>query len=82
VTPILPNDLTVKIFEALYPEYALLTIGGRYIAVPAGVTVLESDSIGAIARHISEQQNSDTEQLRPMAQTVYNEHNALGPSIS
>jgi len=56
-----PDNLTSVIFRALYPEFDLIAIGGTYVVVPTGSLVLVGDSLGAIARQISEIQNPETE---------------------
>ena len=52
------DDLTAVIFRALYREYRLLTIGGTHVVVPANTLILTGDSLGAIARQISELESS------------------------
>lgn len=56
-----PDNLTSAVFKALYREFDLITIGGKYVVVPAGTLVLVSDSIGAIVRQISEHENPEIE---------------------
>jgi hypothetical protein len=52
------DDLTSAVFRALYKDdYRLIILGGKYIVVPAGALVLMGDSLGAIARQISEIEN-------------------------
>jgi hypothetical protein len=48
------DDLTSAVFRALYKNYRLITVGGNYIVVPVNTLVLTGDSLGAIARQISE----------------------------
>jgi hypothetical protein len=48
------DDLTAVIFRALYRDCRLLTIGGTHVVVPANTLILTGDSLGAIARQISE----------------------------
>jgi hypothetical protein len=45
------------VFRALYPEFELLSAGGTYVVVPAGTLVLTGDSLGHIARQISDREN-------------------------
>jgi hypothetical protein len=52
-----PDNLPEMVFKALYPDYKLLTVGGTYVVVPAGTSVLTGDSLGHIARKISDREN-------------------------
>jgi hypothetical protein len=63
VTSIPPDNLTTAVFRALYPEYELTTVGSTYIVYPPSLPgrplILISDSLGAIARQISEHDEFD-----------------------
>ncbi len=48
------DDLTARVFRALYAGYDLHAIGGTHIAVPAGTPWYAGPSIAAIARQISQ----------------------------
>lgn len=48
-----PEDLTARVFRALYPEFDLHTLAGAYLAVPAGTPCFTAPAIGEIARQIS-----------------------------
>jgi hypothetical protein len=48
------DDLTARIFRALYPEYDLHAINGTYVVVPKGIRWLAGPSLGDIARRISD----------------------------
>jgi hypothetical protein len=48
------DDLTARIFRALYQEFDLRAINGTYVVVPKGVRWFAGHSLGAIARQISD----------------------------
>jgi hypothetical protein len=48
-----PEDLTARVFRALYPEFYLHTLAGAYLAVPAGTPCFTAPALGEIARQIS-----------------------------
>ena len=48
------DDLTSRIFCALYQDFSLRTINGVYVVVPKGIPCFASSSLGEIARQISE----------------------------
>ena len=48
------DDLTPRIFRALYAELDLRTIGATYVVVPRGTPWFTGRSLGEIARQISE----------------------------
>ena len=54
MTPAPPGNLTAIVFRALYREFDLITIGVLYIVVPKGTPLLIGDSLGDIARQISD----------------------------
>lgn len=47
------DDLTPRLFRALYREFDLHRIGGAYVVLPKGTPCLSGPSLGAIARQIS-----------------------------
>ena len=55
-----PDDLTARVFRALYPEYDLHDLAGTYLAVPAGTPCFTGPAIGEVARQISGQDRQDT----------------------
>ncbi len=65
-----PDNLPSAVFKALYREFDLITIGGTYVVVPAGSLVLVSESLGAIARQISELENPEAELADLIADTI------------
>ena len=48
-----PEDLTARVFRALYPEFDLHDLGGTYLALPKGTPCFAAPAIGEIARQIS-----------------------------
>lgn len=48
------DDLTERIFRALYQEFDLHTINGTYVVVPKGTPWFTGTSLGDIARQISD----------------------------
>ena len=48
------DDLTIRIFRALYLEFDLRAINGTYIVVPKGTVWFAGPSLGDIARQISD----------------------------
>ena len=55
-----PDNLTERLFVALYPEFDLIKIGMLHIVVPAGAPLFAGDSLGAISRQIGEIENPET----------------------
>jgi len=57
------DNLTETVFRALYPEYDLITIGSTYVVyappVPGRPLMYIAESLGAIARQISEVETFD-----------------------
>jgi hypothetical protein len=54
------DDLTPRVFRALYAEYELHAIEDtRYVAVPRGTAWHAGQSIGEIARQISDRDHPD-----------------------
>jgi hypothetical protein len=54
-----PDDLTARVFRALYPEFDLHALDGTYLAVPAGTPCFTAPAIGEVARQISTQAYPD-----------------------
>jgi hypothetical protein len=48
-----PDDLTARVFHALYPQSGLHDIAGTYLAVP-GTPCFTAPALGEIARQISD----------------------------
>lgn len=48
-----PDDLTARVFRALYPGYDLHALSGTWLAVPAGTPCFTAPAISAIARQIA-----------------------------
>jgi len=48
-----PDDLTARVFRALYPGFDLHDMTGTWLAVPAGTPWFTGPAIGEIARQIS-----------------------------
>jgi hypothetical protein len=48
-----PEDLTARVFRALYPGYDLHALTGTYLAVPAGTPCFAAPALAEIARQIS-----------------------------
>ena len=47
------DDLTSRLFRALFQGFDLHHIGGTYVVLPKGTPWLSGPSLGAIARQIS-----------------------------
>jgi hypothetical protein len=56
------DDLTSRIFRALYQDFNLRTINGIYVVVPKGTPCFASSSLGEIARQISEYEHPHDDQ--------------------
>jgi hypothetical protein len=50
------DELTLRLFRALYSEYDLFTTGVIHIVTPKGTPVFISDSLGQIALQIADRQ--------------------------
>ena len=65
MNPSIPLDFTEVVFRALYPECGLVIVGSTYVVYPQPVPgrplLYISDSLGSIARQISEGENPDVE---------------------
>ena len=53
------DDLTARVFRALYAAFDLHTVGGTHIAVPKGSPCFAAPSLGEIARQISDHEHPD-----------------------
>ena len=57
ITGMTPADeLTPRVFRALYPGYDLVTLGVIHIVTPTGTPVFIGDSLGRIARQLTSPQ--------------------------
>ena len=52
-----PDDLTARVFRALYQRFDLHTFGGTYIATLKGVPFFAGRSLGEVARQISDHEH-------------------------
>lgn len=50
------DKLTALVFRALYSEYDLRTFGVLHVVTPKGTPVYAGDSLGQIARQLSDHQ--------------------------
>ena len=57
--PPAPDDLTARVFRALYQGFDLHAAGGIYIAIPAGTPCFAGPSLGEVARLISDHEHQD-----------------------
>jgi hypothetical protein len=48
-----PEDLTARVFRALYPQYDLHDLTGIFLALPKGTPCYTAPAIGELARQIS-----------------------------
>lgn len=53
------DDLTPRVFRALYGEFELRTVEGTHVVVPVGTLWFAGRSLGEIARQISEYEQPD-----------------------
>lgn len=53
------DELTSRVFRALYQQYDLRTLGILHIVTPRGTPVFIGDSLGQIARQLSEHEHQD-----------------------
>jgi hypothetical protein len=51
------DDLTARLFRALYQAYDLHSVAGIHVAVPTGSPFFTEPSLGAIARQISDHEH-------------------------
>ena len=63
------DDLTARVFRALYQAYDLYSVAGIHVAVPAGSPCFAGPTLGAIARQISYHEDPDPPAASPMAAT-------------
>lgn len=56
------DDLTVRLFRAMYAEYDLRMVGGIHVVVPRGTPWFAGHSLGEIARQISEYEHPQPDQ--------------------
>jgi hypothetical protein len=59
------DDLTARIFRALYQEFDLRAINGTYVVVPKGALWFAGYSLGGIARQISDHPGPATSPAGP-----------------
>jgi hypothetical protein len=52
-----PQDLTARVFRALYPEYDLHALTGTYLALPKGTPCYTAPALGELARQISNREH-------------------------
>jgi hypothetical protein len=60
------DNLTARVFRALYQAYDLHWVAGIHIAVPAGSPCFAGPSLGAIARQISDHEHPAPPATAPM----------------
>ena len=53
------DELTVRVFRALYRDFDLYTVGSTHVAVPRGTPWFSGASLGSIARQISEHEREE-----------------------
>jgi hypothetical protein len=51
------DELTALVFRALYSEYDLRTFGVLHVVTPKGTPVFIGDSLGQIARQLSDHED-------------------------
>ena len=56
-TQSLPDNLTARVFRALYRDFDLHTVAGTHIAVPKGTPCFAAPSLGEITRQISDHEH-------------------------
>lgn len=56
------DELTLRLFRAMYAEFDLRTVGGIHVAVPRGTPWFAGRSLGEIARQISEYEHPHRDQ--------------------
>lgn len=57
------DDLTPRIFRALYQDFDLVTIGMMHVVTPKGTPVFAGESLGQIARQISDHEAGEPTEL-------------------
>ncbi len=53
------DELTIRIFRALYRDFDLHIVGCTHVVVPKGTPYFAGTSLGSIARQISEHESGD-----------------------
>jgi hypothetical protein len=56
------DELTLRVFRALYAEFDVRTVGGLHVVVPRGTPWFDGHSLGEIARQISEYEHPRRDQ--------------------
>ncbi len=59
------DELTVRVFRALYREFDLYTVSSTHVVVPKGTPWFAGASLGSIAQQISEHERDETALLKP-----------------
>jgi len=49
-----PDELTARVFRALYPQFDLRRVQGTHVAVPRGAVWFAGPTLGDVARQISD----------------------------
>jgi len=57
--PRIPDDLTARVFRALYERFDLHTVDDVHVAVPKGTPCFAARSLGEVARQISACEHQD-----------------------
>lgn len=52
-----PDNLTARVFRALYQDFDLYIVAGTHIAVPKGTHCFAGSSLGEVARQISDHEH-------------------------
>jgi hypothetical protein len=52
-----PDNLTARVFRALYQDFDLYIVPGIHIAVPKGTHYFAGSSLGEVARQISDHEH-------------------------
>jgi hypothetical protein len=60
------DDLTARVFRALYQAYDLHWVAGIHVAVPKGSPCYAGPSLGAIARQISDHEHATPPAASPV----------------
>ena len=67
----LPDNLTARVFRALYRDFDLHTVAGTHIAVPKGTPCFAASSLGEIARQISDHEHHALPRLHQVTPPEY-----------
>jgi hypothetical protein len=65
------DELTAVVFRALYAEYDLCTFGILHVVTPKGTPVYAGDSLGQIARQLSDHEAPDPDTPGPRQATCH-----------